>query len=39
MISAMEVRSKILRVENLGTIVLILNIEVRDILMKTVAYY
>lgn len=39
MISAMEVRSKILRVENLGAIVLILNIEVRDILMKTVAYY
>jgi hypothetical protein len=39
MISAMEVKSKILRVENLGAIVLILNIEVRDILMKTVAYY
>ena len=37
--SAMEVKSRILRVENLKAIVLIVNIVVRDILMKMVAYY
>ena len=37
--SAMEVKSRILRVENLEAIILIVNIVVRDILMKIVAYY
>ena len=35
----MEVKSRILRVENLEAIILIVNIVVRDILMKIVAYY